>query len=206
MPNGEFDPQPLLELLVRRGVEFVLVGGLAGIVHGSTYNTQDIDIVCARDAENLERLAEALLAVRATLRGAPADLPFTPDAATLAGGLNFTFATPFGPLDVLGESAGAPRYDELRAAGSDEIVSGVRVRVASLDHLIAMKDAAGRTKDKLMAAEYRTIADEQRAPKPAADDDLDDEELADELADGTLDPDEVPAWLEPWDEGADDET
>jgi hypothetical protein len=34
--------------------------------------------------------------------------------------------------------------------------------VASLDHLIAMKDAAGRGKDRLMATEYRVLADEQR--------------------------------------------
>ncbi len=32
------------------------------------------------------------------------------------------------------------------------------------------------------------------------------EKLSDELAEGALDPDEVPSWLEPWDEGSDDET
>ena len=37
---------------------------------------------------------------------------------------------------------------------------------ASLDHLIAMKEAAGPTKDKLMATEYRVLSDELRAPKP----------------------------------------
>ena len=46
------------------------------------------------------------------------------------------------------------------------------------------------------------FADEQRV----AEHDLTEEELADELADGSLDPDEAPADLEPWDEGADDET
>ena len=44
-------------------------------------------------------------------------------------------------------------------------VEGELIFVASLDHLIAMKEAAGRTKDKLMATEYRVLSDELRAPK-----------------------------------------
>jgi len=61
---------------------------------------------------------------------------------------------------------GAPGYSELiRAAGSELAVEGVAIRVASLDHLIAMKEAAGRTKDLLMASEYRVISDLLRAPK-----------------------------------------
>jgi hypothetical protein len=37
--------------------------------------------------------------------------------------------------------------------------------VSSLDHLIAMKEAAGRPKDKRHASEYRVISDLLRAPK-----------------------------------------
>ena len=44
-------------------------------------------------------------------------------------------------------------------------VESIEIRVASLDHLIAMKEAAGRTKDKLMATEYRTLSDVIRAPR-----------------------------------------
>jgi len=36
----------LLERLVRAGVDFVVIGGFAGVVHGCTYVTQDIDICC----------------------------------------------------------------------------------------------------------------------------------------------------------------
>ena len=39
------------------------------------------------------------------------------------------------------------------------------MRVASLDHLIAMKEAAGLTRDKLTATEYGVLADELRAPR-----------------------------------------
>jgi hypothetical protein len=164
-PAGEFDPGPALETLVRHGVDFVLIGGLAAIVLGSSYSTVDLDIACARDRENLERLAEALRELKATLRGAPPDVSFQLDADTLAAGLNFTFATRGGPVDVFGEPTGAPSYAELKRRASVERIEGVEIRVASIDHLIAMKEAAGRTKDKLLATELRVISDELRAPR-----------------------------------------
>lgn len=163
MADPEFDPRPILEALVRHEVDFVLIGGLAGTALGSAYVTYDIDVAYERSQSNLERLAAALIELGATLRGAPHDTPFLLDARTLRAGLNFTFATTFGSLDILGDPAGAPRYDELRAAGSTETAWGVTIRVASLDHLIAMTEAAGRTKDKLHASEYRVISDLLRA-------------------------------------------
>ena len=44
-------------------------------------------------------------------------------------------------------------------------MEGVRIRVASLDHVIAMKEASGRPRDLLMASEYRVISDELRRPR-----------------------------------------
>lgn len=105
---GEFDPGPVLETLVRHGVDFVLIGGIAAIVLGSSYSTADLDIAYARDRENLERLAGALRELEATLRGAPSNVPFRLDAETLEADLNFTFTTRRGDLDVFGEPAGAP--------------------------------------------------------------------------------------------------
>jgi len=163
VPEPELDPAPILEALVRHGVDFVVVGGLAGVAHGSAYNTRDVDVAYARTSENYERLEAALAELGATLRGAPEGLPFVADAATLHAGLNFTFDTEHGSLDILGEPSGAPRYDEMRSAGMDTPAWGLTVRVASLDHLIAMKEAAGRPKDLLMASEYRVISDELRA-------------------------------------------
>jgi hypothetical protein len=159
-PDAEaFDPVPLLETLVRGGVDFVVIGGVAGGSYGSAFGTEDLDVAYARDGDNLERLAAVLIVLDARLRGAPADLPFVPDAKTLQNGANFTFLTRYGSLDVLADPAGAPPYTELKAAATRIVVRGVEVRVASLDHLIAMKEAAGRPKDKLMATEYRGLAD-----------------------------------------------
>lgn len=162
--------KPLLGTLERHGVDFVVVGGVAGLAQGSSYPTYDLDIAYARDSANLRRLADALAAIGATLRGAQPDLPFQLDAQTLANGANFTFDTEFGGFDVLGEIAGIKSYEELRKASQVKRIAGVEVRVASLDDLISMKRAANRVKDQLMVVEYVELADElRRRERGAAD-------------------------------------
>lgn len=151
----------LLKVLDRHAVDFIVIGGIAGVVHGSAYPTYDFDVLYARDEKNLERMAAALRELQVTLRGAPPDLPFQPDAETLAAGSNFTFQTRFGPFDILGEAAGMRDYETMRAAAKRDEAWGVPIRVASLDDLIRMKGAAGRVKDKLMVEEYRELAEDQ---------------------------------------------
>ena len=102
-----------------------------------------------------------------TLRGAPSNLPFTPDAATLEAGANFTFDTAHGSFDILGYVPGISDFHDLRREANIEEIDGIDVRVASIDHLIAMKRAANRTKDKLMVEEYIVLADEQRLAESA---------------------------------------
>jgi transcriptional regulator with XRE-family HTH domain len=153
------EPHPLLKALVERGVDFVLIGGMAGIARGSSYPTYDLDVAYARDEANLERLAEALTELGVTLRGAPANLPFFADARSLANGANFTFDTEFGMFDILGDVAGIRSYEELRRDATVQRVEGFAVRVASLGHLIAMKRSANRPKDQLMLLEYIDLAD-----------------------------------------------
>lgn len=153
----------LLEPLVERGVDFVVVGGMAGITHGSNYPSFDLDVAYARDRANITRLVSALDEIGVRLRGGPADLPFVLDARTIENGSNFTFITPHGDLDVLGDVAGVKSFEELRESSVERDISGILVRVASISDLISMKRAANRTKDKLMVAEYLAIAEEQRA-------------------------------------------
>jgi hypothetical protein len=167
MADGEptelsFKADKLLRVLDHNGVDFVVVGGIAGLVHGSAYPTYDLDVAYSRDRGNLERLAAALRELGVTLRGAPADLPFQFDAETLAKGANFTFDTPYGSFDILGDVAGVSDYQALRADAAVEEVEEIEVRIASLDHLIAMKRAANRTKDKLMVEEYIAMSNRQR--------------------------------------------
>ena len=152
----------LLRALEKHAVEFIVIGGVAGLAHGSSYPTYDLDIVYAREEPNLGRLAAALRELGVRLRGAPDDLPLQVDAETLANGSNFTFTSEFGGFDILGEVDGVRDYESLHAAAQTERLEGVTVRIASIDHMIAMKRAANRPKDQLMMEEYLVIADERR--------------------------------------------
>src|SRR6266849_4152139 len=101
-----------LKLLAEHRVECVIVGGVAAWAHGSSQATFDVDVCYSCDASNLTRLTKALRAVRATLRGAPKDIPFILDEETLRHGLNFTFATEIGALDLMGEVKGVGTYHD----------------------------------------------------------------------------------------------
>jgi predicted nucleotidyltransferase len=162
LPRKAPDLRRLLEPLVRHGVDFVLIGGMAGIARGSAYPSFDLDVVYARDRANVSRLVSALAEIEVRLRGAPPDLSFVLDSQTIENGASFTFITPYGDFDILADVAGIRSFEDLKGGASEMEIHGVSVRVASLDHLIAMKRAANRTKDKLMVEEYIVIADEQK--------------------------------------------
>jgi hypothetical protein len=65
------DFEQALTALAAGRVRFVIVGGLAVTIHGSSYVTIDLGFCYARDRENLSRLARALHPYNPRLRGAP---------------------------------------------------------------------------------------------------------------------------------------
>ena len=158
----EFRPAALLRRLVAERVDFVVVGGLAAVVHGSAAITRDLDITYAPDEENLQRLGRAMIALGARLRGVTDDVPFVPDGRTLRHTRVLTLATPDGAIDLLAQPDGSPAYAQLKARAWHATVAGVEVLVASLDDLIAMKKAAGRPKDLVAVEELEAIKRLQR--------------------------------------------
>lgn len=146
-----------LRALADGGVRFIIVGGIAAAAHGAARATYDLDVVYARDRENLDRLAAALEPLRPYLRGAPRGLPFVLDADTLRRGLNFTLVTDGGDLDLLGEITGGGGHDDLLPHSFETSMLGARVRCLSLDKLIQVKRAAGRPKDFEAIAELELL-------------------------------------------------
>jgi hypothetical protein len=141
------DFQRLIDALAENRVEFVIIGAVALVLHGSPRVTQDLDICYARNPENLERLASALAPFRFSLRGAPPGLPFILDSRTLQSGLNFTLTGEPGDVDIHGEVQGVGGYDQVAADAVPMEIYGHRVLVMSLNALQKAKRSAGRLKD-----------------------------------------------------------
>ena len=141
------DASPILHQLAAHQVELVVIGGLAMRIHGSAHITDDLDVCYRRTPANIQALAVAVASLNPYLRGAPAGLPFRFDAPTIQAGLNFTLTTDHGWVDLLGEVSGVGGYDQVLAQSVEAEMFGLKVRVLSLDGLIAAKKAAGRRKD-----------------------------------------------------------
>jgi nucleotidyltransferase AbiEii toxin of type IV toxin-antitoxin system len=141
------DYRVLVGALTSAEVDFVIVGGVALVLHGSARVTRDLDICYSRQRDALKRLAAALAPYRPTLRGATDTLPFKLDPQTLQSGLNFTLSTTAGDIDLLGEMSGIGQYPVVTRFAQEMELYGVPVKVLSLEGLERAKRAAGRLKD-----------------------------------------------------------
>ena len=146
--------------LVRAKVDFILIGGMAAILHGSARVTFDVDVVYSRTHDNIERLTTALAPYRPYLRNAPSSLPFAWDTKTIRNELNFTLTTTVGDIDLLGEVAGGDTYSDLLLHSFEVEAFGVRFKCLDLPTLIRIKEAAGRRKDQEAIAELRVLLEE----------------------------------------------
>ena len=151
--------QSLLVGLAEAEVDFVVVGGVAGGIHGSPFVTNDLDICYAADRGNLTRLARRLAAWSACPRGWEAGLPFTMDARTLRNTPTMTLRTAEGELDVIDRIEGVGSYPEVFEASEEVTAFAMRFRVMTLDALIRARRAAGRPKDLAQLPTLEALAE-----------------------------------------------
>lgn len=154
----------ILTRLSGEQVDFVVIGGVAALAHGSALFTFDVDLCYRRTPDNIERLCRALAPLKPRLRGGSADLPFTFDPVTVQAGLNFTLTTDLLDLDLLGEVSGLGEYEAVQAASEALTLYDFPVRVLTLEGLIAAKRAANRPKDREAIIELEALLELRKRP------------------------------------------
>ncbi|MEV6040418.1 hypothetical protein AB0L65_55560 [Nonomuraea sp. NPDC052116] len=153
-----FDPFPLLRALDAAGARAVVIGQVAGILHGSTELTGDLDLLWDGAPEQADTLAHAFAAAGCTLLDdEQRPVPPRPQAllrpkvqfdSPQVSGDCCTPDLPWGTLPV------RPLLDRaLTAVDTD----GLRVRYLRRDDLILMRRALGRPKDLRRAEELERL-------------------------------------------------
>ena len=158
-----FDPVRICQILNEERVEYVVVGGFAAVIHGSSLPTQDIDVLPARSMDNLDRLARALKRMKAQIRTAGDPVPAPLDGPFLANmPLMLNLVTELGELDLTFSPSGElDGFDDWNAhAVIVEIAEGLTVAVAALDDVIASKRAANRPKDQMALPYLESLRDQ----------------------------------------------
>ena len=146
-----------VQTLCDAGVDFVVIGGVAAILHGSATVTFDLDICYSRSASNLSRLAAALAPFHPRPRGFPPGLPFMWDATTLRNTTILTLQTDMGELDLLAEVAGLGAFEEVKAHSVDVEAFERVIAVLDLRGLIQAKRASNRPKDRSVLPELESL-------------------------------------------------
>jgi hypothetical protein len=161
----QFDPDAIFGVLERHRVDYVLIGGLAAVLHGAIHTTNDADITPSREAQNLVRLAAAMVELEARIRTdtVPEVFPFDCSPALLRGVALLNLVTKYGDLDISFEPAGTRGYPDLRSNAVELTIHGNRVVLAALADVIRSKEAANREKDRIALPALRKLAEMLRA-------------------------------------------
>ena len=160
--------EELLAHLATAGVRFVVVGGVAVVIHGHARLTVDIDLVLDLEPENVRRAIDTL-----TARGLR---PLLPVNATDFANADvrrewvetrnlqvFTLRDPHNPLLTVDLFAEEPiPFGDLWSRAETVMLGGSPIRVASIDDLVAMKRVAGRPQDLLDIEKLEAIARRHR--------------------------------------------
>jgi hypothetical protein len=132
----------LLQHLSDRHVDFILAGGIAESLYGSDIAAIKMEIICASESANLDRLRWALATIHARERGEPANHAF--ELKGLASGWCYRLATNLGNLDVSDEIAGVGGYAEACKDAVLMHLSGKDYLVLSVQGLMSARRVSGR--------------------------------------------------------------
>jgi hypothetical protein len=153
----------LLQRLADADIDFVVVGGFAALIHGSTLVTRDLDVCAVLSHEDVEKLRGALRDLNPTHRLTPQKLSFLANPESGVPVRNLYLETEIGTVDILSSILGVGDFARVRAGSVEIDLFGRRCRVISVDDLITAKEALGREKDLLAAKELRAIREKTKS-------------------------------------------
>jgi hypothetical protein len=168
------DPAPsvtyeLLAVLVRNGVDFVVVGMGAAVLQGTPATTADMDILYRVAEENFPKLEAALAELQAEFRVDPMNRHLKPNVTHLQAGGHILLRTKLGQLDVLGTIEESTRYEDVQEDIVEMDLGQIKVKVLSLRRVIEAKTRAGRPKDLAMLPVLKATLREIERLKEAGD-------------------------------------
>ena len=147
----------LLTRLIETQVDFVLVGGFAGVVHGCSCVTQDIDICCDFSPQNLLALQKAVSNLHPVHRMTPARKRLNLTEQTCSQFKNLYLDTDIGQLDCLSFIDGLGDYQMVKQASELIKIKDLPLRILSLGGLIKAKKAMNRPRDRQVIFELEAI-------------------------------------------------
>ena len=154
-------------------VEYVLIGGMAVMLYGSSLLTRDVDFCAPMTPENIERLLNAIEGLNAKHFTRP-DLPVIPnDPQRLRGFKNLYLRTDLGKIDILGELPGVGTYEQIKHRFVEVEIEGVPLRVLDLETLIESKRFAGRERDHHAISHLEQVRKNSRPDGPRGSPGLD---------------------------------
>ena len=162
------DIERVLEALGRAEVRYLVVGGVAVVLHGYLRTTADLDLVIALDAVNVRRAVSALEGLgyrpRAPVPAAQFADPEIRRRWVREKGLTvFSFWSDKRPrLEVVLFASEPFPFDDAFARAVHVQLGGQLVPVVSLEDLIALKRAAGRPQDAADIERLMMLAEERR--------------------------------------------
>jgi hypothetical protein len=147
----------LLARLAKAGVQFVLIGGYACIVHGGTQTTEDVDVCCDFSPDNLLRLQQALADLNPVHRMTPQRLPLSLTLENCKNLKNLYLDTNLGQLDCISEVQGLGDFSQVEQMCQTIEAEQTRLKVLNRDALIQSKKAMDRPRDREAVRQLEAI-------------------------------------------------
>lgn len=151
------DDKTLLKRLQDHGVEFVIVGGVCGVLHGVTLVTKAWDVCCRFTLENLRQIKSAVKGLHPFHRLTAHKLPLELTDELCSRLKNLYLQTDIGKLDCLGQIAGVGDYAEGHRRSEVVSMSFGIFRMLDINALIAAEEGVGRPHDLIAVRQLRAI-------------------------------------------------